>query len=315
MAMSPPLMPAKQPGAASRHHLPARAIEGNAHLNEGEEVSQQQALTHVHLHGPTYNLDRPSASSLNKNSAAREAPSMASGLSSSAPTEGERAAPTQRRKPVFHNNRSQLGLYDPGYSAFQSDDSSVTKHYGLDSAGSSHSFSNVPYLASGTSYHAIASGSANASCRSQLDSVPRYNSLPSPSSGQATFASSFGQSGEDEVIAALSDFDFQQQFPPHYQQQQQRQQSSPTSSGGPYFRSSLETSSFSSTTQDSYNAIPLARRKRNKCSPEQYRQLEAFFAKNRNPTGKVREELSRRIQMPERSVQGMSLFSSLLLQG
>lgn len=45
------------------------------------------------------------------------------------------------------------------------------------------------------------------------------------------------------------------------------------------------------------------RKKRNKCSPEQYRQLEAFFAKNRNPTGKVREELSKRIQMPERSVQ------------
>ena len=46
------------------------------------------------------------------------------------------------------------------------------------------------------------------------------------------------------------------------------------------------------------------RKKRNKCSPEQYQQLEAFFAKNRNPTGKIREELSKRIQMPERSVQG-----------
>jgi hypothetical protein len=45
------------------------------------------------------------------------------------------------------------------------------------------------------------------------------------------------------------------------------------------------------------------RKKRNKCSPEQLRQLEKFFATNRNPTGKIREDLSRRIQMPERSVQ------------
>lgn len=54
----------------------------------------------------------------------------------------------------------------------------------------------------------------------------------------------------------------------------------------------------------STNAVPQARKKRNKCTPEQYRQLEKFFARNRNPTGKIREELSRRIQMPERSVQG-----------
>ncbi|EPQ29588.1 uncharacterized protein PFL1_02807 [Pseudozyma flocculosa PF-1] len=48
---------------------------------------------------------------------------------------------------------------------------------------------------------------------------------------------------------------------------------------------------------------PRGRKKRNKCSPEQLESLEAFFAKNRNPTGKVREELSKRLRMPERSVQ------------
>lgn len=56
------------------------------------------------------------------------------------------------------------------------------------------------------------------------------------------------------------------------------------------------------------NSIPQGRKKRNKCTPEQFRQLDAFFAKNRNPTGKIREELSRRIQMPERSVQGEFQF-------
>jgi hypothetical protein len=49
--------------------------------------------------------------------------------------------------------------------------------------------------------------------------------------------------------------------------------------------------------------VPQARKKRNKCTPEQSRQLELFFASNRNPTGRIREDLSRRIQMPERSVQ------------
>ncbi|PWN46756.1 hypothetical protein IE53DRAFT_382641 [Violaceomyces palustris] len=45
------------------------------------------------------------------------------------------------------------------------------------------------------------------------------------------------------------------------------------------------------------------RKKRNKCSPEQLQALEAFFAKNRNPTGRIREELSKKLRMPERSVQ------------
>jgi hypothetical protein len=44
------------------------------------------------------------------------------------------------------------------------------------------------------------------------------------------------------------------------------------------------------------SVVPQARKKRNKCTPEQYRQLENFFALNRNPTGKIREELSRRKQ-------------------
>ena len=48
---------------------------------------------------------------------------------------------------------------------------------------------------------------------------------------------------------------------------------------------------------------PRGRKKRNKCSPEQLAALEAFFAKNRNPTGRVREELSKKLKMPERSVQ------------
>lgn len=59
--------------------------------------------------------------------------------------------------------------------------------------------------------------------------------------------------------------------------------------------------SFPSSSGQHQSAI---RKKRNKCSPEQLRHLESFFAKNRNPTGKIREELAKRIQMPERSVQG-----------
>lgn len=54
---------------------------------------------------------------------------------------------------------------------------------------------------------------------------------------------------------------------------------------------------------DASMSSSMSRKKRNKCSPEQFRQLEAFFAKNRNPTGKVREELAKSIRMPERSVQ------------
>lgn len=63
---------------------------------------------------------------------------------------------------------------------------------------------------------------------------------------------------------------------------------------------SNDSSTGTTESKDGQNA---QRKKRNKCTPEQYRQLEAFFAKNRNPTGKVREELSKSIQMPERSVQ------------
>lgn len=48
---------------------------------------------------------------------------------------------------------------------------------------------------------------------------------------------------------------------------------------------------------------PRGRKKRNKCTPDQLRSLEAFFEKNRNPTGRVRHELSRKLRMPERSVQ------------
>ncbi|CDR99786.1 hypothetical protein, partial [Sporisorium scitamineum] len=48
---------------------------------------------------------------------------------------------------------------------------------------------------------------------------------------------------------------------------------------------------------------PRGRKKRNKCTPDQLRSLEAFFEKNRNPTGRIRLELSRRLRMPERSVQ------------
>ncbi|KAL9935732.1 hypothetical protein V8E36_005309 [Tilletia maclaganii] len=45
------------------------------------------------------------------------------------------------------------------------------------------------------------------------------------------------------------------------------------------------------------------KKKRNKCNSEQLAALEEFFATNRNPTGRIREELSKRIDMPERSVQ------------
>ncbi|SPO24051.1 uncharacterized protein UTRI_03404_B [Ustilago trichophora] len=48
---------------------------------------------------------------------------------------------------------------------------------------------------------------------------------------------------------------------------------------------------------------PRGRKKRNKCTPDQLRSLEAFFEKNRNPTGRIRLELSRKLRMPERSVQ------------
>ncbi|PWY99182.1 hypothetical protein BCV70DRAFT_125881 [Testicularia cyperi] len=48
---------------------------------------------------------------------------------------------------------------------------------------------------------------------------------------------------------------------------------------------------------------PRGKKKRNKCTAEQLRSLEAFFEKNRNPTGRIRLELSRRLRMPERSVQ------------
>ncbi|CAO1624053.1 unnamed protein product [Parajaminaea phylloscopi] len=45
------------------------------------------------------------------------------------------------------------------------------------------------------------------------------------------------------------------------------------------------------------------RRTRHKCTSEQLLQLQAFFETNRNPKGKVREELANRLGMPERSVQ------------
>ncbi|PWN35142.1 uncharacterized protein FA14DRAFT_189145 [Meira miltonrushii] len=64
----------------------------------------------------------------------------------------------------------------------------------------------------------------------------------------------------------------------------------------------LATTASISISDASMNSS-MSRKKRNKCSPEQFRQLEAFFAKNRNPTGKVREELAKSIRMPERSVQ------------
>ncbi|CAD6929554.1 unnamed protein product [Tilletia controversa] len=47
----------------------------------------------------------------------------------------------------------------------------------------------------------------------------------------------------------------------------------------------------------------MPKKKRNKCTSEQLAALEEFFQTNRNPTGRIREELSKRIRMPERSVQ------------
>lgn len=45
------------------------------------------------------------------------------------------------------------------------------------------------------------------------------------------------------------------------------------------------------------------RRLRHKCTPEQVQALSAFFDNNRNPTGKMRQELAHNLDMPERSVQ------------
>lgn len=45
------------------------------------------------------------------------------------------------------------------------------------------------------------------------------------------------------------------------------------------------------------------RKTRHKCTADQLLQLQAFFETNRNPKGKVREELANRLGMPERSVQ------------
>ena len=47
----------------------------------------------------------------------------------------------------------------------------------------------------------------------------------------------------------------------------------------------------------------LAGRKRNKMSREQLQALEAFFEKNRNPVGAVREHLARKLDVNERSLQ------------
>ncbi|CAO1639326.1 unnamed protein product [Sympodiomycopsis kandeliae] len=61
---------------------------------------------------------------------------------------------------------------------------------------------------------------------------------------------------------------------------------------------------FSSPTESkATSSVGPHRKARFKCSPEQLEQLHAFFAANRNPTGKIRKELATRIAMPERSVQ------------
>lgn len=48
---------------------------------------------------------------------------------------------------------------------------------------------------------------------------------------------------------------------------------------------------------------PHRQKSRHKCDRHQFEELLAFFATNRNPTGKVRQDLAKRLDMPERSVQ------------
>lgn len=117
--------------------------------------------------------------------------------------------------------------------------------------------------------------------RSRSDTVRRFDSMISTASAPP----GLGEEAERERVHSFQD--------------------SPDSVES-YLRSPSNASTRSREVAQSSTsgAVLHGRKKRNKCSPEQYQQLEAFFAKNRNPTGKIREELSKRIQMPERSVQG-----------
>lgn len=59
----------------------------------------------------------------------------------------------------------------------------------------------------------------------------------------------------------------------------------------------------SPTSSKKSSVGPHRQKSRHKCDRHQFDELTAFFAVNRNPVGKVREDLAKRLDMPERSVQ------------
>ncbi|GAC95957.1 hypothetical protein PHSY_003535 [Pseudozyma hubeiensis SY62] len=151
-------------------------------------------------------------------------------------------------------------------------------------------------------------------------SLPYYDPLPHQGMfdlhyGYATQSNSLGLKGESALIVSLDgDLDLGQRMP-----REQRAFDNPSSEALALL-DNLPFKANSSADNDSYEDStdsdlppekkklsaafrPRGRKKRNKCTPDQLRSLEAFFEKNRNPTGRIRLELSRKLRMPERSVQ------------
>lgn len=99
---------------------------------------------------------------------------------------------------------------------------------------------------------------------------------------------SFVSSSESENLADLD-------YSPSADRSDRRRRVSGPEHRSQSVRRQLSSQDFASTVD--------SMRPRHKCSPEQLEQLQAFFDSNRNPKGKVREELAARLGMPERSVQ------------
>lgn len=151
-------------------------------------------------------------------------------------------------------------------------------------------------------------------------SLPYYDPLPHQGMfdlhyGYATQSNSLGLKGESALNVGLDgDLDLGQRMP-----REQRAFDNPSSDALALLEnlpfkanSSLDNDSYEDSTDSdlppekkklSAAFRPRGRKKRNKCTPDQLRSLEAFFEKNRNPTGRIRLELSRKLRMPERSVQ------------
>lgn len=77
----------------------------------------------------------------------------------------------------------------------------------------------------------------------------------------------------------------------------------PSSMGSRRSQRFNSTGSATSSTGKHRRETTPAWKTRHKCTPEQQRQLLAFFDHNCNPKGKVRQELADQLGMPERSVQ------------